>query len=478
MEKLLERVPPQDLRAEQSCLGSMMLEAEALMAGLGLVSAADFYRPVHADIYAALQSLAAKNEPVDLITLQEELRKRKKLDDCGGTEYLMALVETVPTAAHVEHYAKIVATKAESRRVIAACTELLATCHEPDTTHAADLFVTKALGTDVRQATEFHGIAEVAGWVGSDLIREDSGDKREGIPYGVPRLMKLCYGVEPESELTLIGGRPSSGKTLLLNQIAVNAAQQQKTVIFFSEETTVKRLVRRMAFSLAGVDPHLFRLRQWDSDDDASEAHSRVANALNTLYQMEPHIVLCDRSLPLSQLIPSARRAILRHKAAVVLVDYLQIIGVDTKKRENRNTEVQEICRQLKGLTQDTGVPVVAATQLSRPAKGTNPRPTLADLREGGSQEAEADKIVMLHYPDGAVEEVVYENGRAKPQKVEFVLAKNKDGPKGVVNAWFEPGRFVPEDTHHWTNPEPETRGRKGLFDQPKPGYWMEKDNE
>ena len=474
MNELLERVPPQDLSAEQAALGSMMLEAEALMAGLAILSADDFYRPAHTEVFAALQALASKNEPVDLITLQEELRRREKLQDCGGTEYLMALVESVPTAAHVEHYAKIVADKAESRRVISACSELIGACYDPETTHAADLFVTKALATTSRKTTEFHGIAEVAGWEADDLVKQDSGDRRESIPFGVPRLMQLCYGVEPESELTLIGGRPSSGKTLLLNQIAINTAKASKTAIFFSQETSVKRLVRRMAFSEAGVDAHLFRVKGFESEDEEREARERVFDALGRLYELEGRIQLCDISLPLSQLVPAARRAILRYKASVVLVDYLQIVGVDTKRRENRNTEVQEICRALKGLTQDTGVPVVAATQLSRPVKGTNHRPTLADLREGGSQEAEADKIVMLHYPDGAVEEVTYENGRAKPQRVEFVLAKNKDGPKGVVNAWFEPGRFVPEDTHDWATAEPKKQGRKGLFDRPTGGYWSD----
>ena len=446
----LDRIPPHNLEAEQSTLGSMMLKREALLTGIEMLTAEDFYRPAHENIFNALKSLAEANTEADPITLSAELRKMDKLQDCGGGEYLMALVESVPTPRGIARYAKIVADKAESRRVIADCAEVMATCYEPDTTNAADLFVTKALGTTTRKTSEFHGIAEVSSLVADDLIKEDAGDKREGIPFGVPALMRLCYGIEPESEFTLIGGRPSAGKTLVLNQIAVNAAKADQTVIYFSQETNVKRLVRRMAFSEAKVDAHIFRHKAWQSEQAEHHAREAVFAALGVLHELEPRIVLCDKSLPLSQLIPAARRAILRHKAAVVLVDYLQIVGVDTKRRENRNTEVQEICRALKALAQDNCIPVVAATQLSRPMKGQNPRPTLADLREGGNQEAEADKIVALHYPDGAIDEVVYEDGKAKPQRVEFCLLKNKDGPKGVVGAWFEPGRFVPQDTHYF----------------------------
>lgn len=275
-----ERVPPNSIDAEQSVLGSMMLEQDALLAGLELLTPADFYRPVHQDVFEALSAMAHTKVEVDIITLQEELRKRGKLEDCGGTEYLMALVNTVPTAAGIERYSRIVATKAEARRVIAACTEIIGLCYDPETEGASDIFVSRALATSTRKETEFRGIADVANDAWAEISKEGQGNPRQGIPYGVKDLSRITYGVEVgESEFTLIAGRPSSGKTLLLNEIAVNAAEREEAVIYFSQETSAKKLVRRMVFSKAGVDPHQFRQQRWASDDERSEAWDRVAKA-------------------------------------------------------------------------------------------------------------------------------------------------------------------------------------------------------
>lgn len=450
-----------------------MLEREALLAGREILQAEDFYRPAHQAIYAALAALSEGTEPVDLITLQDELRRREKLSDCGGTEYLMALVNSVPTAANIEHYARIVARCAEARKVIAACTSVVAACYDPEIENAGDLLVTTALGLHRRQDVALRPIADVVHDAWADLEREGKGDKREGIPFGVPALVRLCYGVEPgEAEFDLIAGRPSSGKTILLNEIAVNAAERGIPVIYFSQETSAKKLVRRMIFSRCGVDPYRFRHRQWASEEEGSAAWDAIAHATAEIHALESRILICDRTLPISRLIAAARRAILRNGngPSVVLVDYLQIVGVDTSKArwyENRNVEVQEICRQLKSLSQECGIPVVAATQINRPPKGTRDYvPTMADLREGGNQEAEADKIIIVHNPTVEGKESDYADpaDKSQPRPVTFRVAKHKDGPTGDVGGWFTPGRFHPRDEYHPEPTEAEMRSYRNPF--------------
>jgi replicative DNA helicase len=455
-----DHIPPNNLDAEQAALGSMMLKPEALQAGLEILQPTDFYREAHDNIFRALAELARRKEPVDPITLKDELKRREKLEESGGMEYLLAVVDSVPTAANVEHYARIVAQCAESRRVIAACTELLGTCYDPQTENAADLFVAKALATADRRVVEFFPISEIVNTVAEQIEREHTGDRREGIAYGVPALTRITYGVEHwDSEFTLIAGRPSNGKTVILNEIAVNAAEAGVTVAYYSQETSKTKLVRRMVFSKARVEPSQFRRQEYPTDEAASAAWTKVVNSQGELFNLGSRIIVCDRRLPLAQLVPSARRVVLRHKVGLILVDYLQIVKPDYQRADNQNTAIARVAEELKALAMDTGIPVVAASQLSRPPKGAaHYKATSADLRDSGGLEQEADKVVIIdNPPEGAVE--------GQPRPTVFRVSKHRDGPTGEAKAWFVPGRFLPEEAHH----APE------VIDEDTPvGYWQD----
>lgn len=442
-DKLL---PPHNIDAEQAALGSMMLDKDALLVGLERLTHKDFYRPVHGAVFDTLKDMMTANIAIDIVTMRDWLTERNKLAEIGGMEYLMSLVNAVPTAANIEHYLQIVATDAETRRVISTCTKLIGECYKPGMANAGDTFVMEALALrdKTRETATYHDFEDLVSDAWDDLSQPV--DKKQGIPYAVDGVNKLLYGVEPGSELTLIAGRPSSGKTLILNQIAVNAAKAGKIAIYYSLETTGQRLVKRMIMSEAGVDPHKYRNV---AGDTSTEMWDKVANATATIHNLKDKIVICDNINSLNQLIPAARRAILQYNAGVVLVDYLQIVNVDT--RENRNAEVQAITNALKGLSQSTGVPVVAATQLNRPPQGTNHKPGLRDLREGGNQEAAADKVLIVHRVN---------DDDTMPRPIEFIIAKHKDGPIGTVPAWFTPGRFTQAEINH-SEPAPPRNTRQ-----------------
>ena len=198
-----------------------------------------------------------------------------------------------------------------------------------------------------------------------------------------------------------------------------------------------------MVFSKAGVEPSQFRRQDYGDDDERSEDWGRVCNAEGELFNLGEKIIVCDRRLPLAQLVPSARRVVLRHKVGLILVDYLQIVKPDFQRSDNQNTAIGRVAEELKALAMDTGIPVVVASQMSRPPKGAaHYKATSADLRDSGVIEQEADKVIVIDNPPEAAVE-------GKPRPVVFRVTKNRDGPTGEAKAWFVPGRFISEDSYH-----------------------------
>ncbi|NLN79140.1 MAG: replicative DNA helicase [Armatimonadetes bacterium] len=442
-----DRLPPQNLEAEQSTLGSMMLDRSALEKGMEILGAEDFYRPTHQEIFDSLISLAERDEPVDLITLQEELRRRGKLENCGGVEYLMALVSSVPTAAHIEHYSKIVEQKAILRRLIAAGTEIIGLAHGEDEdidniTGRAEQLV---FGVGQRRLGEyFKPITPLLNdaW---DSITQRYHDKgvTSGVPTGFAKLDNMTSGLQP-SDFVIIAARPSMGKTALALNLALNAATSaQQTVAIFSIEMSAEQLVLRMLCMMARTNAHRLRTGYFGNDEWAllSEATGKLNNAQ----------IFIDDSTDITHLGMRAkcRRLKAEHGLSMVVVDYLQLMR-SHKNTENRNQEISEIARGLKSLARELKVPVIALSQLSRAVeKREDKRPMLSDLRESGSIEAEADLVMMLYRPEyyqiKEVEDTESVRGREGEggsaqrhvEPTEILIAKHRNGPTGTVKVGF-----------------------------------------
>ena len=445
---VISKVPPQNLEAEQSTLGSMMIEKTALEKGLEILRGEDFYRPTHQEVFDALTSLAERDEPCDLITLQEELRKRGKLEECGGTEYLMALVDAVPTAANVEYYARIVEQKSILRRLIAAGSEIIGMAHNEDddvdaiTDRAERLVFSVAqrrIGEYFRPITPL--VMQTWEWI--DRRYHDKGEA-SGIPTGFTKLDHMTSGLQA-SDLVIVAGRPSMGKTALALDIAVNAAIKTKqTVAIFTLEMSAEQLVQRMLCARARANAH--RLRTGYFQD---EEWDRLAKAANTLWDTPIYIDDTTDITPLA-MRAKCRRLKAEHGLGLVVIDYLQLAR-SQRNMENRQQEISEIVRSLKAMARELRAPVLALSQLSRaPEKREDKRPMLSDLRESGSIEAEADLVALLFRPEYYVVKEIddTESVRGKdgagfdPDNVhleptEVIIAKHRNGPTGTVKLGF-----------------------------------------
>lgn len=442
----IDRVPPQNLDAEQSTLGSMMLESSALEKGMEILQAEDFYRPAHQEVYDALISLAERDEPVDLITLQDELRKRGKLDDCGGTEYLMSLVNSVPTAANVEYYAKIVEQKSILRKLISAGTQIigLATNEDEDIDDVTDQAERLVFGVAQRRIGEyFRPITPLVNqtWEWIEKRYHEKGEA-SGIATGFHKLDHMTSGLQP-SDFVIIAGRPSMGKTALALNIALNAALDHKhTVALFSVEMSAEQLVQRMVCTLAKANAHRLRTGYFGDDE-----WKLIAEASNKLYGAPIYI---DDTTDITHLGMRAkcRRLKAEHGLGLVVVDYLQLLR-SHRNIDNRVQEISEIARGLKSLARELKVPVIAASQLSRAVeRREDKRPMLSDLRESGSIEAEADLVLMLYRPDYYVMKEVedteeirgkegVQEGRRNVEVTEVLISKHRNGPTGTVKLGF-----------------------------------------
>lgn len=444
----IDKAPPQNIEAEQSTLGSMMLEPAALEKGMEMLRAEDFYRPAHQEIFDALMSLSERDEPVDIITLQEELRKRGKLDNCGGAEYLIALVETVPTAANVEHYAKIVEQKSILRKLISAGTQIIGMAKNEDedveaiTDQAERLIFSVAqrkMGDYFKPITPL--VMETWEWI--DKRYHDKGES-SGIPTGFTKLDHMTSGLQP-NDFIIIAARPSMGKTAFALNLALNAAiDARQTVAIFSIEMSAEQLVQRMVCSLARANAH--RLRTGYFQD---EEWDRLAKASSKLWDAPIYI---DDSTDISAMAMRAkcRRLKAEKGLGLIVVDYLQLMR-SHRNIDNRVQEISEIARGLKSLAREMRAPVIALSQLSRAVeKREDKRPMLSDLRESGSIEAEADMVMMLfradYYTVKEVEDTKaisgHDGGGFDPNErnvetTEIIIGKHRNGPTGTVKLGF-----------------------------------------
>ncbi len=430
-EEMVERIPPQNIEAEKSVLGSMLVEKEAIGKAIEVLGNEEpFYKEAHKKIYSAIVDLFVRNEPADLVTVTEELSRKGDLEAIGGTAYLTELINSVPTAANVEYYAKIVLEKARLRGLINACDEIKNLSYE--STEEADRIVDSAEKiifsvTQEKIKQDFLPIKHIL--KDSFQAIEQLYAKKEhvtGIPTGYRDFDLRTSGLHG-SEFIVIAGRPSMGKTSFALGIAQKAGVEEKIpVAIFSLEMSRDQLVQRMLCSEARVDAQKVRTGYLSESDwpKLTIAAGRLAEA--------PIFIDDTPAISVLEVRAKARRLKAEHSIALIIIDYLQLVS-GSGRIENRQQEISEISRSLKSLARELNVPVIALSQLSRAAEQREEhRPRLSDLRESGAIEQEADVVAMLLRPE------YYEPDNPAVRGVaEVNIAKQRNGPTGTLQLAF-----------------------------------------
>lgn len=428
-ESVPERLPPHNTAAEEAVLGSILIDAECLVRLASILRPEDFYRERNAAIYAAMLSLHDRREPVDYLTLADELQRQNKYEEAGGLPYLSSLLSVVPTAAFAEHYGRIVERTAVMRRLISAAARIAQLGYQDS--REVDEVLERAeqllIGVAQRRATrDFSTLADVLRAYLEQLRTIQEGDHvRYGIPGGFIDLDKITGGFQ-RSDLVILAARPSLGKTSLALNIAANAAMKfHATVAIFSLEMSASQLAARLLSMEAGVDSARLRLGRLSADESR-----RLGMALGVL--SEAPIYIDDTpAINIMELRMKARRLHADQGVDLIIVDYLQLVVAGS--RDNRVQEISEISRSLKNLARELRVPVLALSQLSRAVESRSPHiPMLSDLRESGSIEQDADVVMFIYRED------VYNKESEKKGIADIYIAKHRNGPTGLISLLFQ----------------------------------------
>jgi len=435
---LLERVPPQNIDAEQSVLGAILIDKEAIYRVMKTLRPEDFYRESHRLIYEAMLYLNENGTPVDLITVSELLKQQGTLEKAGGVAYLASLAEMVPTSANVEFYTRIVEEKALLRTLIDLSTRIAAMGYdegeEPEKLIAEAERMLMELGSR-RVASAFFSIKDILLNTFSHLeYLYNNRGSITGVPTSFSDLDRLCSGLQP-SDFIILAGRPSMGKTSLGLCIAYNAALKHNIpVAIFSLEMSKEQLVQRILCAEARVDQH--RIRSGDLDEDDWRKLHETARVL----AKAPIYIDDTPALSVRQVRAKARQLKAEKGLGLILIDYLQMM-TGSRRSENRQQEISEISRSLKGLAKELNIPVLALAQLSRSVEQRpNKRPVMSDLRESGSLEQDADLIMFIYRDE------YYNPDSEKKGIAEIIISKHRNGPVGTVELVFlkELTKFVP----------------------------------
>lgn len=431
-DDVYRRVPPQSLEAEQSVLGAILLDNHAIDRVIEILGEDDFYRESHRKIYRAMLSLTDRSEPADLVTLTEALRSRGDLESVGGSDYLIQLVDRVPTAANVASHAKIVRDRSALRRLITVATEITAAGYDapPDVREVLDRAENAIFQISEREVKEGFQPMEALMTSTFKLIERLHENKQSvtGVTTGFVDLDKQTAGLQP-SDLIIIAARPSMGKTAFCLNIAANAAFRGDVgVAIFSLEMSAEQLAMRMLCSEAKVD--LSRVR---TGHLAEREFPRLAMAAGKL--ADSAIYIDDTpAMSVMELRAKARRLMrsAKKKLGLVIVDYLQLMRGSDASRDSREQEISEISRSLKALAKELHLPVIALSQLNRQVESRNPPiPRLSDLRESGAIEQDADVICFIYREDKYIEE------SNRKGVAEIIVAKQRNGPVGTVELAF-----------------------------------------
>ena len=434
-----ERVPPQNIEAEQAVLGAMLIDKEAIAKATEVLSADDFYREAHRVIFSAMLELYNKNEAVDMVTVTEILKRDNKLEDIGGIAYITSLANGVLTAANVKYHAEIVAEKSVLRQLVRVSTEIAAMGYE------ANEDVGTLLDTAESRILEISNRKKKNDFTAINDILMDSVQSIEsllqnkggltGLPAGFADLDKLTSGLHP-SDFIILAARPSMGKTALALNIVQNVALrahkviggEPRSVAFFSLEMSKEQLVNRMLCAEAGIDSQRLRVGEMRDED-----WTHLWDACDTMSRAK--IYIDDTAgITAMDMRSRARRLKAEHGLDLIVVDYLQLMQGSGKRNNSgdRQQEVSEISRSLKALARELDVPVLALSQLSRSVESRQvKRPMLSDLRESGSLEQDADIVAFLYRED-------YYNPETENKHTELIIAKHRNGPVDTVNLFFQ----------------------------------------
>ncbi len=431
IDSTLDKLPPQNIEAEQSVLGAVLLDNGALTTSLELLSHDDFYKDSHRRIFTGMIELFDRNEPIDIITLTDHLKKKSDLDAVGGTAYLTALVSFVPTSANIRYHCKIVREKAMMRGLLRSVTDIASNVYEGEL-DAEELmdFAEKTVFdlSERRIKASFISLKEVI--KDSFQMIEHLYDRKEtitGVPSGFKELDELTTGFQ-KSDLIIVGGRPSMGKTAFSLNIAQHVGvNMNEPVAIFSLEMSKEQLAFRMLCSEAMVDSNSIRKGFIKKDDwhSLTSAAGKLAGA--------PIFIDDTSGMTVLEMRAKARRLKAEHGLSLVVVDYLQLMR-GRGNVERREQEISEISRSLKGLAKELRVPVIALSQLNRgvETRGGNKKPTLADLRESGAIEQDADVIIFLYR-----DEVYNKDNPDNRNKAEIIVAKQRNGPTDSLTLSF-----------------------------------------
>lgn len=448
MEPKKAVIPPQNTDAEASLLGAILIDSDAIVKVADIVQAVDFYDPKHQRIYEAIVQLYEKHQPIDVLTLADQLKATGFIEFVGGATYLTQLTNFVPTAAHAEQYAEIVAQKALRRRLIKASQEIVELgYHEEEALqNLIELAESKLFEVSQRHIKQDISSLETILSESFDRLDELHKDKGKirGVPTGFKDLDNILAGLQ-KSDLFILAARPSMGKTAFSLNLAHNIAlQAQVPVLVFSLEMSKEQLVDRMLAMESGVDAWALRTGNLTDAD-----FEKIGQAMGSL--SEAQIYIDDTpGITVSDLRTKARREAHMHPLGLIIVDYLQLMSGGAKfgGDGNRVQEISEISRGLKGIARELNVPLIALSQLSRSVESRSPQiPQLQDLRESGSIEQDADVVAFIYRED------YYNPDSERKNITDIFIKKHRNGPTGAVELYFdrEKQRFRSIDTKHST---------------------------
>lgn len=432
-DQLPDKIPPQSIEAEQSLLGSLMLDKDAVIKVIDFLQIRDFYKGIHQEIYSAMVDIFSRGEPVDVLSVSTKLKEKEKLEGIGGNAYLTELINSIPTATHVFNYAKIVQKKRILRDMISASHEigLMGYAEDEDVEVLLDQAERKIFSIAQKSLSQNFipvGATLEEAFERIDRLSKHGGEMR-GIPTGFADLDNILAGLQ-HSDLIILAARPSVGKTALAIDIARNVANKTKLPVgIFSLEMSKDQIVDRLIASQAGVD--LWKLRTGRlSNEGLDNDFSRIQQALGVLAEI-PIYIDDSASANILQMRALARRLQASKGLGLIVVDYLQLME-SRNPQVNTVQQVTEISRSLKGLARELNIPVLALSQLSRSVEFRSPpRPRLSDLRESGSLEQDADVVLFIYREK--------EMGETVPSNIaEIIIAKHRNGPVGSIKLFFD----------------------------------------
>lgn len=442
------KLPPQNTEAEASLLGAILIDSDAIVKIADVITADDFYDERHGHIYSAVKSLYDKHSPIDVLTLANELRNNGLIETVGGPSYLTELTNFVPSASHVMQYADIVSTKAMRRRLIKASQDITNLGYDETETLQSLVEQAESRLFEVSQKQVKQDIVSLEQILAEsferlDELHKDKGTIR-GVPTGYKDLDGLLAGLQ-RSDLFILAARPAMGKTAMVLNLAHNVAVgANQPVLIFSLEMGKEQLVDRMLARESGVDAWALRTGNLTDAD-----FEKIAHAMGTLSEAEIYI---DDSpgITISDMRTKARREAHQHPLGLIIVDYLQLMSGGSKfgGEGNRVQEISEISRGLKNIARELNVPMLALSQLSRSVESRNPQiPQLADLRESGSIEQDADVVAFLY------REEYYNPDSERKNIMDVFIKKHRNGPTGAVELYFdrEKQRIRSIDSRHST---------------------------